>query len=325
MGIELRLVLWAYLLLAVLPLLACTEQPHGHPSLPHGLLEVPMPNFEANAFVYVKSPESKIDPTALGVSSGGVGLEIGEPIGFRSILGAITDFGSDYQLIVAMEDAETAAATKGAIANSQRMSQSRASVIGTQLVLEHSRDNSPTAPDIGQGADPGQSLAMRYPKVWGILQGFPDRPPRDAVATGFIVNAENFLDALFSASNLQMPGLSNGLGLLRTGPIVFVGYSDDLGVLPGSGDANVLHGLRADFLACARGGYPGFITELVARQFIQRIDQFESSAELPETFYAKLDTNLHVMIHVRGSDIFIAGSGSEAGVVELMRSVGGDS
>jgi hypothetical protein len=165
------------------------------------------------------------------------------------------------------------------------------------------------------------SLPEQYSDFWDLLQLMPDNPPARPVAAGFALHVADLIDQMLQAKGTAMPGLTDGFGLLRVGLVAFVGYSDELGDLPGGSTGAILRELDVGAVFVVRSGYPGFVVDLAFNRLssgsgLVKIDVADDTAN-----YREVNPDFQLMIKTFGTTVFFAVGPTRERTEALMASV----
>ena len=105
------------------------------------------------------------------------------------------------------------------------------------------------------------------PAFTSDLQLAPVEPPKTPFAVGFVRNVGELIDTLIASTGAVVPSLSDALALVRINEITFIGYANEITLLPTRFKPNQLSELDASVLAIATSNYPSAIVGQVFESF----------------------------------------------------------
>ena len=166
----------------------------------------------------------------------------------------------------------------------------------------------------------GAAIEKQDSGVWEALRLFPEKPAAAPVAAGFVRNVADLMDHLLDSTGIGLPGLADGLSLVRVDSVAYVVYANEVSMLPEAPSRGALRELDAGVLAAAQSGYPGFIVDMMFPNFVEQsgLAKIDVGGVLA---HHRTVHNLHLLLKHYGPTIFIALSPTRQGVEELLRSV----
>ena len=306
-----------------LPLAACGGSTQtGNPRLPDGLDSLRVAPVDANAYVYVRpqDPVTVLEdafPGSPATDRGGATAHAVE-----SLEAVARDLGADQAVRLTFELEGSAERVFGRVMGaSDRAPGDWASVDGRSVAIGRAGGPWGVSVRLAWQTDTRVPLAEQYADFWELLQQMPDNPPARPVAAGFVLDVSDLIDRLLAAKGIAMPGLTDGLGLMRIGPVAFVGYSDGLRSLPGGSAGAILADLDAAAIFLTESGYPGFLIgpafdQLSRGSGLVEVDVAEDTAN-----YREVNPDFHLMVKTFGSTFFFSVGPTRERAQALMASV----
>jgi len=289
----------------------------GDPALPPGFVESGIPSVRINAYGYADAGAPVSVPvSAFGDPDGG-----SDGIAALRVVSLVNDPTSDYATLTEFAD-EVDALRAGDIAAGDIAGKPDhwVQVIGSSVALGRSAGDWGDAVIDAWTSGGGAAIEKQDPDVWEALRLFPEEPPAPPVAAGFVRNVADLMDDLLDSTGVGLPGLADGLSLVRVDSVAYVVYADGVGMLPSAPSRQALRELDAGVLAAAQSGYPGFIVDLMFSNFVERSGLAEVDVDGVLAHHRTVH-DLHLMLNHYGPTIFIALSPSRGGAEELLRSV----
>jgi hypothetical protein len=303
-------------------LAACGGTEDGNPQLPDGLETLMVVPVDANAYVYLHPPEPVVlfEDAFTGGDITSSDLHVVHQV--ESLEGVVHDLGSDQALRVTFRldhDAERVAEAALSVADSA--AGDWVAVDDRHMAL--GRASGPWGESIRDAwaSDRLVPVKEQYEDFWELLKLMPPDSPMRPVAAGFARDVGDLIDQLLASRGTPMPGLTDGFGFLRIGPIAFVGYSDQLGDLPGGATGSILRDLNAGLIAVTQSGYPGFIVDFTFNNLsggsgLEEVEIGDSSA-----LYREVSPDFHLTIKTFGSTFFFTAAATREQASALMASV----
>ena len=297
---------------------ACGDQAKlGDSALPPGFAESGIPSVRINAYGYADAGA----PMCVPMSAFGDPDDGSDCITALRVVSLVNDPTSDYATLT--EFAAEAIAERAAdiaAGNIAGKPDHWVHVIGSSVALGRSEgawgDEVIDAWTSGAGA----AIEKQDSGVWEALRLFPEQPPAAPVAAGFVRNVADLMDHLLDSTGVGLPGLADGLSLVRVGSVAYVVYADEVSTLPEAPSRGALRELDAGVLAAAQSGYPGFIVDMMFSNFVEQSGLAEVDVDGVLAHHRTVH-DLHLMLKHYGPTIFIALSPTREGVEGLLRSV----
>ncbi len=293
------------------------EAKAGNPALPPGFTANGIPNVDLQAYAYVNTGSTVDIPAA---ALGEQGAALGD-LKITGLEGVVNSPSQEYAARVQFEDSATA---------SQVAQVAKASATGSQWVEANGsyvmmgRQGSDTWTSNLQTAwtnDQRTSIEQQYPDVWSTIQLLPDNPPAPPIAAGFVRNVPQVAQDLMNSANVQVPGLSSALDLMRVETAAVVVYGNNIDQLPQNPDAQALKDDNLGVLAVANAGYPGFVINFLFPRFTDQAGLQTTDVDGSPVYYRALDGGLNLMVKDYGSAFYFAIAPSKQGAADIIRSV----
>ena len=300
---------------ALLTLAACGGAASGEPTLPDGLDAFGAIDVDSNALTYV------LPGTGVTLSASAFGGTPEEALAVESMELLLRDPGVEYAMRVRFADADTAERAAALARADAEDSSDWVDVDGAALSV--GRSERAWGAEVREAWASGERrpISEVHSDFWDRLRLMPENPPARPVAAGFVRNVSDLLDRLLEAGHTDAPGLSDALGFARVGSVAFVGYSDTLTSIPGASSGAILRELDAGVIFVAQGGYPGFVIDLLFRQFASGAGLGPVDVEGQRVSYRVINADLHLMVKNFGPTFFFAAGPTRARTQELMASV----
>jgi len=310
--------------LAVFALLltACGGTDDGNPQLPEGLDTQMVAPVDANAYFYLHPPEPVVlvEDAFTGGDVMSTDLHVIHQV--ESMEGIVRDLGVDQALRVTFRlDHGAERVAEAALSVADNAGVDWVSFEDRHLSL--GRASGPWGESLREAwaSDNLVPIQEQYEDAWELLKLMPPDPPMRPIAAGFARDVAGLVDQLLASRGTSMPGLTDGFGFLRIGPIAFVGYSDQLGDLPGGATGSILRDLNVGLIAVTQSGYPGFIVDFTFNNLsggsgLVEVEIGESSAS-----YREVSPDFHLTIKTFGSTFFFTAASTRKQALALMASV----
>jgi hypothetical protein len=282
-----------------------------------GLAQARTANVDANAFVYVApEPGAALGPGALSAVGDGASPRV------KSVELLMRDVGIDWAVRFTFADADAASQAAGPAVAASAGADDWVDVAGAAVSTGRAA-STPWGTSVREAWRSGDEalVSERFPRFWEQLRLMPADPPATPVAAGFVSNVADLVDRLLASGGTSISGLSDGLGLVRVGPIAFVGYSDALGPLPGAAGPSLLRDLDASVLFVAEGGYPGFVVGRLFGAFAAGTGLVQIDIDGESAFYRQVNVDTHLVVKNYGPTLYFAASPSRARAEALMDAV----
>jgi hypothetical protein len=278
----------------------------GNPALPEGIAETRLPSGEANAFIYIDPPSTAGVPAELlssdsDTSADEVDLEA------EGLEGLMLDLGGDYAVRVRFASSGEAGSAAPRIEKLvQDEAHSWTETIDRSVLTGRAAGQWGTDARESWTSGTREAVADQFPDFWAQLRRMPEEPPSPPVAAGFVRNVGDLPNRLFRAAGVEVPGLAEGLTLVRVSSIVFVAYSGGLGELPSHLGSSLLEDLNTGILAVADSSYPSLVVGQVFDSFVGALGLSEVTLEGETAYYREIDADLHLVVMRNGSALFFA-------------------
>jgi hypothetical protein len=310
--------------LAIFALLlaACGDTGDGNPQLPDGLETQMVAPVDANAYLYLHPPEpvGLVKNAFTGGDVTSTALHVIHQV--ESMEGIVRDLGVDQALRVTFRLAHNAERGFGdALSVADSAGGDWVSFEDRHLSL--GRAGSPWGESLREAwaTDNRVPIQEQYQDFWELLKLMPPDPPTRPIAAGFARDVAGLVDQLLASRGTPMPGLTDGLGFLRIGPIAFVGYSEQLGDLPGGASGGMLRDLNAGLIAVTQSGYPGLIVGFTFNNLSGGSGLIEVAIGDSSASYREVSPDFHLTIKTFGSTFFFTAASTREQALALMASV----
>ena len=289
----------------------------GDPALPPGFVESGIPSVRINAYGYADAGAPVCVPVSAFSDPGGGS----DCLTALRIVSLVNDPASDYATLTAFADEATAErAAVIAAADIAGKPNHWVHVIGSSVALGRSKGEWGDGVIDAWSSGAGAAIEKQDSGAWEALRLFPEKPTAAPVAAGFVRNVADLMDHLLDSTGVGLPGLADGLSLVRVDSVAYVVYADEVSTLPEAPSRGALRELDAGVLAAAQSGYPGFIVDMMFPNFVEQsgLAKIDVGGVLA---HHRTVHDLHLLLKHYGPTIFIALSPSREGVEELLRSV----
>ncbi len=289
----------------------------GDPALPPGFVESGIPSVRINAYGYADAGAPVCVPvSAFGDPDGGSGC-----LTALRVVSLVNDPTSDYATLT--EFADEATAQRAAVIAAGDIAGKPdhwVHVIGSSVALGRSEGEWGDGVSDAWSSGAGAAIQKQGSGAWEALRLFPEQPAAAPVAAGFVRNIADLVDHLLDSTGVGLPGLADGLSLVRVDSVAYVVYADEVSMLPEAPSRGALRELDAGVLAAAQSGYPGFIVDMMFPHFVEQsgLTKIDVGGVLA---HHRTVHDLHLILKHYGPTIFIALSPTREGVEELLRSV----
>ena len=296
-------------------LAACGGAASGEPALPDGLDASGAIDVDTNALTYV------LPGAGAALLASAFGGAPSETLAVERMELLLRDPGVEYAMRIRFADADTAERAAALARADTEGSNDWVDVDGATLSVGRSEREWRAEVREAWASGERRPFSEGHSDFWDRLRLMPENPPARPVAAGFVRNVSDLLDRLLEAGHTDAPGLSDALGFARVGSVAFVGYSDTLTSIPGESSGAILRELDTGVIFVAQGGYPGFVIDLLFRQFASGAGLGPVDVEGQHVSYRVINADLHLMVKNFGPTFFFAAGPTRARTQELMASV----
>ena len=276
------------------------------PQLPHGFIEVGIPDVEIGGYLYL----AQMSPQR--ISLGVFGKEnIFPPEApkdakvswISAFLGpTIEDFGGrvrferedvvQYVGSMLKESRNNRGVWHGVFGHEMRVAR------GTGAWMQITRES----------LESGRLVSMKvgHPEAWEMMRLLPAESPLglNPVAAGFMYNSEGLVKSLLDRQGVDGTGISSALSYARVKVMAFTVYTDQLLDITADVAQDYRQSSDVGIVLVSKSGYPGFLVSFLFGNFVGQAGMENIQIGEEKVYYLKLAEDVHMFVKNLGSVLY---------------------